>query len=83
MKREKVESPEILSVGYDAAKSVLEIEFRYGGIYRYDDVPEQVHAELMQRGSHHDFFQEHIRGQYGYRRVWDQPDPSAALAAAP
>ena len=69
MEREKIESQNILSVGYNAAKSVLEIEFLNGGIYQYDDVPAQVHEGLMRRGSHSEFFREHIRGQYVYRHV--------------
>jgi len=39
MKRQPVESSNLASVGYDAARQILEIEFNHGGIYQYYDVP--------------------------------------------
>ncbi|HYH79977.1 MAG TPA: KTSC domain-containing protein [Longimicrobium sp.] len=39
MHREPVDSSSLNSVGYDAGKRLLEVEFRNGGVYRYLDVP--------------------------------------------
>ncbi|WP_370932542.1 KTSC domain-containing protein [Amycolatopsis sp. cg13] len=47
MRRVPVESSVIRDVGYDAAKSVLEIGFRNGSVYRYHLVPARVHRALM------------------------------------
>src|SRR5690606_37210664 len=42
-----VVSSNIASVGYDAKKKLLEIEFHHGAVYQYFDVPENVYEELM------------------------------------
>lgn len=39
MQREPVDSSSLNSLGYDARKRMLEVEFRNGGVYRYLDVP--------------------------------------------
>ena len=61
MERVRVESDAMASVGYDADRRVLEIEFTSGEVYRYFDVPPNLHAGLMAAGSHGQFFAEHIR----------------------
>lgn len=61
MRRERIESDALRSVGYDPDRRILEIEFNSGKIYRYFDVPEAVHAGLMTAASHGEFFSDHIR----------------------
>ncbi|TWI03774.1 KTSC domain-containing protein [Luteimonas cucumeris] len=61
MRREPVESDALRSVGYDPDRRILEIEFNSGTVYRYFDVPENVHTGLMTAGSHGEFFARHIR----------------------
>ncbi|HVW25650.1 MAG TPA: KTSC domain-containing protein [Polyangiaceae bacterium] len=51
MKRDRVRSSSIASVGYDEAHHVLEIEFHNGKVYRYLDVPAAVHRLLLQAPS--------------------------------
>lgn len=46
MERSRVESSVIASIGYDAATSVLEVEFHNGGVYRYFLVPPSVYRAL-------------------------------------
>jgi len=48
MRRVWVDSSSIASIGYDAAKRELEIEFRESGdVYRYFDVPRQEYAAFL------------------------------------
>jgi len=64
MKRKSVESSNLASVGYDAAKQILEIEFNHGGIYQYFDVPQDVYDELMDADSHGRYFVHNIKDGY-------------------
>lgn len=59
-----VSSSSVNAVGYDPDTRMLEIEFRGGRIYRYADVPPQVHAAMMAAGSIGRFVNNNIRGQY-------------------
>ncbi len=69
MKRQNVESSDLLSVGYDEDTQTLEIEFNSGGIYQYYSVPQNIYEGLMNASSHGKFFYEYIRGNYHYRKV--------------
>lgn len=69
MKRERVDSSNLASVGYDEATSVLEIEFNHGGIYQYFDVPQQTYEELMGAESHGKYFSRHIKNVYEFGKV--------------
>ena len=46
MKRLKVESSNLASVGYDLATRTLEVEFKSGKLYQYFDVPHYVYDDL-------------------------------------
>jgi len=59
--RESVESEALASVGYEPRQRVLEIEFHSGEIYRYFEVPPELHVDLMRADSVGHFFAEHIR----------------------
>ena len=61
MHREPVRSDALRSVGYDADRQVLELEFTSGAVYRYFDVPEALYVDLMTAKSHGEFFASHIR----------------------
>lgn len=69
MERTLVVSSNIVSIGYDEANSVLEIEFKGGEVYEYFDVPEHVYNELMGAGSHGSYHNSHIRSKYRYQRI--------------
>ncbi|MDQ6915381.1 MAG: KTSC domain-containing protein [Actinomycetota bacterium] len=67
MERVPVVSSALRSVGYD--EGTLEIRFVNRSVYRYFDVPERVHARLMEASSHGEFFNAHIRERFRYERV--------------
>jgi hypothetical protein len=69
MKRKKVDSSNLASVGYDANDQILEIEFNHGGVYQYFDVPEDVYDELMNADSHGQYLAHNIKGAYRYSKV--------------
>ena len=51
MKRVPVTSSGIVSVGYDAARFILEVEFRNGRVYQYAKVPAAAHRLLLRAPS--------------------------------
>ena len=70
MKRKKVESSNLASVGYDAENQILEIEFNHGGIYQYFDIPQSVHSNLLSASSHGQYFDRFIKkGGYTYKKI--------------
>lgn len=66
IERAIVESSQIRSIGHDADKSMLEIEFNDGSVYQYANVPEELHERLMQADSVGSFFSKIIKGKSGY-----------------
>jgi len=69
IRRTFVSSSAMRSVGFDPASNVLEIEFPTGEVYRYFDVPSDVHRGLMTAKSAGRYFHRRIRGVYEYERV--------------
>ena len=63
MEREPVSSSTILSIGYEFGSQTLEVEFKHGGIYQYDNVPETVYQQFMDSTSKGSF----ITRTYGMR----------------
>jgi hypothetical protein len=53
-------SSSISSVGYSPDSKTLEIEFNWGGIYQYHNVPENVYSRLLESESPGEFFEKHI-----------------------
>lgn len=69
MKRKSVESSNLASIGYDADKQILEIEFNHGGVYQYFDVSQDVYDELMDADSHGKYFVYNIKDEYEFNRL--------------
>ncbi len=69
IERQPVQSTVLASVGYHPAKRLLEIEFHSGAIYRYLDVPEEIHRRLLAAGSKGHFFGSAIRDKFRCERV--------------
>ena len=69
MKRQRVISSSIRSVGYDSANQIMEIEFQSGGIYCYYGVPREVYQELLNAPSKGRYFEANVRGTYRYARA--------------
>ena len=67
--RVRVNSTNLLSVGYDAETRTLEIEFHTRKIYRYYNVPSIVVRQLMDEPSLGGFFNFHIKDVYRLRRM--------------
>ena len=64
MRRKPIDSSAIASVGYDADKEELEVEFTSGNVYRYFGVPQEIYEDLLQAPSKGQYFGSFIRGQY-------------------
>lgn len=69
MKRQKVSSSNLASIGYDADNQILEIEFNHGGVYQYYDVPGDVYDDLMNADSHGKYFAAYIKNDYEYQKM--------------
>lgn len=71
MKRVAVKSSNIKSIGYDADTETLEVAFNSGSVYRYFNVPAQLHKRLMSAESKGGFFNINIKNNssYPYRKV--------------
>ena len=69
MTRDYVESSSLQSVGYDEECQVLEVEFRNGAVYQYQDCPKLTYEELMNSASKGQFFNAEIRNRLPYSRV--------------
>ena len=69
MRRVLVTSSTLASVGYDPDTHVLEVQFRHGGIYRYADVPADVHAALMAADSLGSYLSRVIKPNYAFHRI--------------
>jgi len=70
MKRQNLNSSNIISIGYDENLSVLEVEFKQGWVYQYENVPASVYNGLMQASSHGEFFDAYVKkGGYRFKRV--------------
>jgi hypothetical protein len=66
-----VESTTLVTVAYDEALGVLQLEFRSRAIYRYFGVPATVHEGLLSAPSKGNYFNQVIRGHFRYRLIWN------------
>lgn len=64
MTRQPVKSSAIASIGYDAEKQHLQVEFTSGKIYTYKNVPKEVHDEWMCATSIGKHYNDNIVGKY-------------------
>lgn len=69
MERQTVSSSNLASIGYDANKEILEVEFNHGGVYQYFDVPSAIYKELMGAPSHGVYFSANIRNDYEFEKL--------------
>jgi len=69
MKRIKVESSTIKSIGYDTDDFILEVEFVKGSIYQYENVMPNVIVQLLFSESIGSFFMRNISKEYKYEKV--------------
>ncbi len=69
MKRIRVISSDIASIGYDYENCILEIEFNSQSLYRYFNVPKSIYEELMHADSHGKYFHRNIRDIYPTQKI--------------
>jgi len=68
-----VESTTLVTVSYDDARGLLQLEFCSRAVYQYFSVPAAVHQSLLDASSKGRYFNRAIRGQFPYRRISDAP----------
>jgi hypothetical protein len=64
-----VESSVLASVRYYAETSILDLKFRAGVIYRYFDVPADIHNRLLAADSKGSCFHRLIRNRFLYHLI--------------
>jgi hypothetical protein len=64
-----VESSSLDSVGHDAASNTLEVEFKNGSVYQYDNVDAEEHKSLLAAESIGSHFHTNIRSKKLGRRL--------------
>ena len=69
IRRERVDSSALNSVGYSKRLHALEIEFHDGLVYRYKEVPVTLYRGLVAAESKARFYNRHVRGKYHCVRV--------------
>jgi len=69
MERKRVNASNLRSVGYDAGKQLLEIEFTNGSIVEYSGVSPEVHRRFMSSPSPGSFFQDQIDENFPSKRL--------------
>ena len=66
-----VESTTLVTVSYDDARAVLQLEFCSRAVYQYFSVPAAVHQSLLDASSKGRYFNQAIRGHFQYRLISD------------
>lgn len=56
----------LATLAYDAAESILQLEFCDGSVYRYFAVPQAVYRGLLTAASQGSYFNHQIRNDYLY-----------------
>lgn len=69
MNRVRVTSSNIVSIGYDDSKLILEVEFKSGEVYQYLNVPKNHHTGIMNVESHGKYLNAHIKPKFKFREV--------------
>ena len=67
MRRERLASSSLASVGYDPAKHLLEVEFRNGGVYQYLDVDDHEYGEFQEAESKGRYLNTEIKPRHRYK----------------
>lgn len=69
MERIPVDSKSVTSVGYDSARFELEVEFRNGRVYRYEQVPVAAYRLLLQAPSIGEYINKVVKPRFTARAV--------------
>ncbi len=69
MKREKVKSSNIATIGFDPKEHILEVEFTTGDVYQYENVSRMEYMDLLEAKSIGSFFAKNIKYKYQYKKM--------------
>jgi hypothetical protein len=69
VQRQRLTSRAVISAGYDPATGELELEFRSGHVYRYENVPASTYDWLLRIENKGGFVRRMIAGRYAERAV--------------
>jgi hypothetical protein len=69
MDRIAVDSKSVAAVGYDAERFELEVEFRNGRVYRYEQVPIAAYRLLLQAPSIGEYVNKVIKPRFTAKAV--------------
>jgi hypothetical protein len=69
MNRAPVASSTLSSASYSRDSRILEREFCSGTIYRYFDIPQEIHYALLAAESKGKFFNANIRNCFRYQEI--------------
>ena len=69
MRRARINSTSLESVGYEAVSRTLEVEFSGGAVYQYLEVPEVEMVKLMRARSRGAYLNQYIKPRFLSRRV--------------
>ena len=59
----------MICIGYDEEKKILEIEYVHGFLYQYHNVPKEIYDKLMAEESKITFVQERIAKMFRAQRI--------------
>jgi KTSC domain len=68
MNRQSVTSSQIESIGYDQETLELEVEFKNGSVYTYENVPFDEYTSLMDADSVGKYFSANIKNKYKWTK---------------
>ena len=69
MERAPVDSSAITSVGYDASRQTLELEYVDGDVYQYFEVPKALRQALLDAPSIGQFVNTEIKAPFRYEKL--------------
>jgi hypothetical protein len=69
MRRARIDSTSLESVGYEMESKTLEVEFAGGAVYQYLEVPEEEIRKFMRAQSRGTYLNRHIKPRYLCRRI--------------
>ena len=73
MNRIAVESSQIKSAGHNPETRTMEVEFKSGAVYLYNDVSAETFLIFMAAESKGRHFRDHIKGKYETRKLPPEP----------
>lgn len=66
---ENVQSSNIDAVKYDPGSQRMQVRFKRGSTYEYDNVPKREHTQLMGAKSKGKYFSKNVRNNYTYTKL--------------